>query len=243
MEQAFEKAMENRLFGYTQILHFYKTDGTLTSYSMHFYYLGHKEGGERFYGSANNVTELTDLKEEMELIAKYGHDNMIFIRKVYDKWVYTVASHGLSDLFNLSPKELELELNDGRFAKRIIDRNELNKFMKQVEKYAKEKKDLGDVEKVVADTFDVADDVQEEDGSVGGALAGFQTLHVVGGQFAVHLVEVFLKGDRVVGRGAVGVLESELNLIKLLLQEVVYFRQFPDGGVGERDLLFGALLG
>ena len=142
MHTAFEKAMENQLSGYTETLHFFKTDGTLTSYSIHFYYLGHKEGGDRFYGSANNVTELTDLKEEMELIAKYSKDNMIFVKKTYDKWVYNVASHGLADLFNLSPKELEEEMNNGRFAKRVINRDDLAKLMREGEELVKSKKNF-----------------------------------------------------------------------------------------------------
>ena len=102
---------------------------------------------------------------------------------------------------------------------------------------------LGDVEKVVADTLYVADSVQKEDRGVGGALAGFQAFQVVGCELAVHQVEIFLKGYRFAGGGAVGVLQGFYDLLELFLQEIVYLDQFPDGGIGNDDLLVGTLLG
>ena len=59
-----------------------------------------------------------------------------------DKWVYNVASHGLADLFNLSPKELEEEMNNGRFAKRVINRDDLAKLMREGEELVKSKKNF-----------------------------------------------------------------------------------------------------
>ena len=137
-----KQAMENKLSGAAEILRFYKSDGSLTSYRMHFYYLGKKEGGERFYGSAINVTDIIDLQEEMGLIAHYSQDNLIFVSHVGDKWVYHVASHGLSDIFGLKPEELEAEMNDGRFAKRVVGKGKMAAFMKEAEDHFKEKQDF-----------------------------------------------------------------------------------------------------
>lgn len=137
-----KEAMENRYSGARETLRFYRTDGTLSSFSIHFYHLGRKEGSERFYGSAINVTELTDFKDATKLIAQYSTDNMIFITRVYDKWRYKVISHGLSDVLSLSPAELEKELNDGRFAKRVLDQKALKNFMIQSKKNADNKMDF-----------------------------------------------------------------------------------------------------
>ena len=135
MFDALKEAVDNRLTGSTRILRFYRSDGTLSSFRIHFYYIGKKEGYERFYGSATNVTELADLQDSKSLVAKYSNDNMIFIKKVYDKWVYLVISHGLSDVLDLSPSELEIELNNGQFAKRILNQKELKAFMTQSEMF------------------------------------------------------------------------------------------------------------
>ena len=84
------------------------------------------------------ITEVEDLQDSLKLISNYSRDNMIFITKVYDKWVYHVASHGLADIIGLTPQELEKELNNGNFAKRVASQKELKQFMidsrEQVEK-------------------------------------------------------------------------------------------------------------
>ena len=126
---ALKKAKDNKVNGSDEILRFYKTDGTLSSYLMKFFYLGKKEGRDRFYGKVLNVTELVDLREQTELFAKYSSDNLIFIRKRHGRWQYAVASHGLADIVGLTPKKLEEELNNGEFAKRVVNRAELSEFM------------------------------------------------------------------------------------------------------------------
>ena len=128
---AFKEAIDDKLNGSNAILRFFRTDGSLTWYNIHFYYLGKKEDGDRFYGSAENITEIMNLKEQHLLISKYAMDNIIFVTKTDNKWVYNVVSHGLSDVFGLSPVELEKEMNNGQFAKRVIDQSDLAKFMKE----------------------------------------------------------------------------------------------------------------
>ena len=131
--KSLHQAKNNKLTGSSSTFRFYRTDGILASFKMHFYYIGKKEGADRFYGSATNSTELYDLKDEQNLVAKYSKDNLIFIRRVDNNWVYNVASHALSDIVGLSPKELEEELNNGKFAKRISSPKELSNFMAEVE--------------------------------------------------------------------------------------------------------------
>ena len=59
MTELLRLAQRDRLNGSKGLLHFYKTDGTLTTFDMHFYYL-HSEGEEKiFYGSVRNITKLS----------------------------------------------------------------------------------------------------------------------------------------------------------------------------------------
>ena len=143
MHNAFKKAIENKLNGATEILRFYTPDGTVLSFSMHFYYMGKKEGGESFYGAAQNVTELSDLKEEKRLMASYSKEGLAFIRKVDNQYIYSVMSSGLSDVFDITPSELEREINDREFArKRVVNRKKYDAFTKSFLEYTKEKKNF-----------------------------------------------------------------------------------------------------
>ena len=129
---ALKEAKDNKLTGCAATLRFFLSNGTLSSYRMHFYYLGVKEGTDRFYGSAINETELADLKDNKRLIAKYSEDNMILIRRINNNWSYSVVSHALSEEIGLNPAELEIELNEGIFSKRITPQTEIKEFMKLV---------------------------------------------------------------------------------------------------------------
>ena len=129
MHDAFRFAMADKLNGYSETLRFFTPDGTVLSFHIHFYYLGKKEGGERFYGAAQNVTELCDLQEEVKLIADYSKDSLMFLRKLGDNWIYSVASRGLADIFDITPAELEKELNEREFAKkRVVNRKKYEEF-------------------------------------------------------------------------------------------------------------------
>ena len=124
-----QDAIDNRLNGSTGVLRFYTVDGLLTTYIMKFYYIGEKENGHQFYGSANNVTGYADLQQKMRLITKYSSDSFIFIKRIKDQISYTVASNGLSSRLGLSLDQLEKEMNDGSFAKRIVGEKSVNDAM------------------------------------------------------------------------------------------------------------------
>lgn len=143
--ETLKEAMNNHLGGASAVFKFARSDGRFSPFRIHFYHLDKKEGGERFYGSATNVTELYDLQDTAHLFAKYSNDNFILIKKVYDKWKYHVVSHGLADVFNLTPSQLEEELNNGRFAHRVINIKELKRFMQNVLTLTKSKENFSQV--------------------------------------------------------------------------------------------------
>ena len=140
---AFKEAMNNRLLGATCSTRFYRSDGALLNFKMHFYYLGTKEGRELFYGSAYNDSELANLKETKDLIANNSTDNLIFISIVNGEFVFNVVSHGMSDIFDITPSELEKELNENVFFKRVSQgKVKVDELNKEVLKNAEKKKDF-----------------------------------------------------------------------------------------------------
>ena len=110
-----QEAMDKRLTGSSGVLHFYKTNGTLSSYIMKFYYTGDKEGSHRFYGSANNITDFANLQSYIKLITKYTSDTFIFLSQTEGKFKLTVAAHGLSEVTGITMEELQAQLDDGSF--------------------------------------------------------------------------------------------------------------------------------
>ena len=128
--EALKQAMDDKLSGSQALLRFYRFDGTLSCYKIRFYYIGKKEGQQRFYGSADNVTDVVSMKEQMNLVKNYSTDNMIFVNRISGKWHYTVASNSIARIFDLDAAQLEEELNDGRFAQnRVTDTKALVDFM------------------------------------------------------------------------------------------------------------------
>lgn len=125
LHNALEHSKENRLNGSQELLRFYKTDGTLSTYIMRFYYLGVQEGTDRFYGSANNITSLANLKEKLGLIAKFSSNTIIFMerQKKEQKWQFEVLAHGLQDVLGVSKEEFEKGLNDRTLYKFLDKKN------------------------------------------------------------------------------------------------------------------------
>ncbi len=107
-----EEAKDNKLNGAKCITHFARSDGTLMAYMMHFYYLGLKDGKDLYYGSAQNITELMDLQEQMSLIEHWSRDTIIFVKKISDKWSFKVGSNGLGEYLGISKDKLSRSLNN-----------------------------------------------------------------------------------------------------------------------------------
>ena len=124
-----EEAVNNKLNGSNGILRFYKLDGTLTSFNINFFYLGERDGSKRFYGSARNVTNLADLRDQFNLISEYSNDSFLFVTRIDQKWRFEVISNVFSDFLGISRNELEEELNNGAIRRRIINQKEYDDFM------------------------------------------------------------------------------------------------------------------
>lgn len=106
-----DEAIANKAIGAAGLLRFWRIDGTLMTFFMRFYYLGEKEGAHRFYGSASNLTDFTNLRERMQLIAKYSSDTIIFLKKYNGVFSFVVAAHGLEKETGISLEQLDKELN------------------------------------------------------------------------------------------------------------------------------------
>lgn len=127
MIQLLHLAKQDRLNGSKGILHFYKTDGTLTTFYMHFYYL-HLEGDDKiFYGSVQNITKLSNLEKQMTLLSHISKDTVLFLsRTPEDQIRFTVLFNGLESDIGMSAHELETELNSKDFLERIGAENSLS---------------------------------------------------------------------------------------------------------------------
>ena len=105
-------AEKDLLNGSTGLLHFYKTDGTLTTFFMRFYYLRDEGSDKLFYGAVQNITKLTLLERQMSLLSEFSRDTVVFLRRKPDCGVeYSVLSNGLEKQLGISRQTLEEELN------------------------------------------------------------------------------------------------------------------------------------
>ena len=129
-----EEAKKNSLQGSKGSLRFYRPEGSIMTYIMNFWYLGEQEGADRYYGSANNVTDYANLQQQMRLISKYASSSIAFYKRIDGKSVFTLVAHGLESVLNMNKETLQKELSDESFYKRI-DNDELMKI-KQILDYS-----------------------------------------------------------------------------------------------------------
>lgn len=115
-----EKAYHDRLNGSSGVFSFKKIDGSSASFLIHFYFLNEDGDQRRFYGSARDVTEITNLHWHMELLSRFTSRTVIFLLYSQGRYSFEVPAHGLEKEMGLSRQELEKELNDGVFYKRMI---------------------------------------------------------------------------------------------------------------------------
>ena len=129
-------AIENKLNGSSEILRFYKEDGTLTSFLMRFYYLGIKEGSHRFYGSATNITDITDLRDKMNLLISHSTSTIIFMSYKNGARHYEVVCHGLAEATGLSREEFENRINDQTLYQNLSEKDKKEFYRIAKEYYA-----------------------------------------------------------------------------------------------------------
>ena len=118
-----QKALHDRLNGSEGTLHFYKTDGSLTTFYMHFYYL-HSDGENKiFYGSVRNTTKLSNLEKQMSLLSHISKETVLFLSRTHDGEIrFTVLFNGLESELEKAQFELEELLNNEAFISQLSSR-------------------------------------------------------------------------------------------------------------------------
>ena len=124
MLEVLREAALDRLNGTKGIFHFYKTNGTLTTFYMHFYYL-HAEGDcQIFYGAVQNITKLSNLEKQVALLSRISAETVLFLSRLPDNEIrFTVLFNGLESEIGMDAPTLEQELNSGKFHERIGSEN------------------------------------------------------------------------------------------------------------------------
>ncbi len=113
-------AVKDSMNGAKGILHFYKTNGTLTTFFMHFYYL-HTEGEcQIFYGAVQNITKLSNLEKQVTLLARIAAETVLFLSRMPDDTIrFTVLFNGLEAETGLDARTLEQSLHNKSFYARF----------------------------------------------------------------------------------------------------------------------------
>ncbi|MBP5256213.1 MAG: EAL domain-containing protein, partial [Clostridia bacterium] len=116
---AMKKAMKDRLNGSISETAFIKSDGTPALYNVHFSYLGDTDGEKRFYCSVNDVTEVTELQNQMKLLSRFSSESVVFISNADRLARFNVAVYGLGGRLGIEQEDFEREMNDGSFLDRV----------------------------------------------------------------------------------------------------------------------------
>ncbi len=116
-----EQAMNDPLNGAADVVRFQRSNGTVSQFRLHFFFLDEDENGMRFYGSVQDITQLDKLHGQMRMISRLSNDEVVFVRKRESGLLYQVTVHGLEDLLGISREEFEQELNSGAFLDRISE--------------------------------------------------------------------------------------------------------------------------
>ena len=115
----FERASQDQLNGASDIVGFYRTDGSLSRFMMRLYYLGESAEGKRFYGSVRDITEIAELKIQLDLLSNRLPTTILFMRQMNEKWNLRIIIHGLVEETGLTKDRFQSELDDGSFFDRL----------------------------------------------------------------------------------------------------------------------------
>ena len=113
--RALRKAVGDRMNGASEVMTFSRLDGSFVKFLIHFYLLEDTKEVKRFYGSARDVTEISDLSNHMKLLSKYLSDCVILLIYRHGRVSFQVAAQGLEKEMGLTREKMEAELNSGRF--------------------------------------------------------------------------------------------------------------------------------
>ena len=115
-----KQAYDDRLNGASGVFTFKKIDGSAARFLIQFYYLNDDGNTIRYYGSARDVTDITNLHRHMELLARFTSRTVLFMLYSHGEYSFEVTAHGLEKDLGLSTEQLTKELNDNVFYKRLI---------------------------------------------------------------------------------------------------------------------------
>jgi len=132
------KAYDDRLNGASGVFTFKKIDGSASRFLIQFYYLNEDGDKIRYYGSARDVTEITNLQRHMELLSRFTSRTVLFLLYSQGEYSFEAAAHGLEKDLGLSRQQMIDELNANTFYKRLVPTNE-NVLWKAAQKCAESK--------------------------------------------------------------------------------------------------------
>jgi len=124
LHEVLQRAYDDRLNGASAVLSFNKIDGTRVRFLIHFYFLNADGDTRRFYGSARDITDIAYLQQQMQLLSRFVSKTVLFLIAREDNYIFEVVAHGLESAMGLNRRDMENELNNGRFYRRLIPKNE-----------------------------------------------------------------------------------------------------------------------
>lgn len=119
---ALKQAYDDRLNGSSGVFTFKKVDGTASRFLIHFYFLNEDEDQRRFYGAVRDVTEITSLHRRLELLSRFTSRTVLYLVYRQGRYSFDVTAHGLEQDMGLSAKQLEEELNNRVFCRRMDEK-------------------------------------------------------------------------------------------------------------------------
>ena len=118
--ETLKKAYDDRLNGARAVLTFKRIDNSAAQFFIHFYFLNEDDDQRRFYGSARDVTEITNLHRHMELLSRFSSRTVVFLLYRQGRYSFEVVAHGLERDMGLNREQLVEELNNRAFCKRMM---------------------------------------------------------------------------------------------------------------------------
>lgn len=119
-----ETAYKDRLNGANGVFTFKKIDGSAARFLIQFYFLNEDGDKIRYYGSARDVTDLTNLQRHMQLLSRFTSRTIMFLLYSHGAYSFEIAAHGLEKDLAMSRQELIEELNANVFYKRLVPASE-----------------------------------------------------------------------------------------------------------------------
>ncbi len=117
--ELFKHAEADELNGATDIIRFCRHDGALADFMTHIYYLNEKQGVKNFYGTVRDVTKISELREEMNMLSAVADVSVAFFADLNDELRCDVEIYGLEEHLGITHDSFQSELEDLSFFDRI----------------------------------------------------------------------------------------------------------------------------